>query len=192
MQKATKMQYSFIITDDGNRQQRFAPYSANSGFYFVRSNERSKLLFRAMLYAGDIIFACRSHQQILIQLLAEHNSLSGLRVKVLSRENDEFPSGYHFNMRRDYMKQLVRGDKTPYAFHMCWTLNKEDKVAYMKQMGMWYLKDECVGKKAESLGDVNTACCSAEPIVQCFYKDKASVIPCKDSPPKDKGSPSFW
>ena len=192
MWKATKIQDSFIITDDGNRQNRFAPYSANSGFYFVRNNERSKILFRQMLYAGDVIFACRSHQEILIQLLAENNSLTGLTVKVLSRENDEFPSGYHYNTRKDYMKQMVSGEKTPYVFHMCWTLNKEDKLAYMKQMGMWYLQDDCVGKNAKSLGDVTNTCCSAEPIIECFYKDKASIIPCKDSKTKDKGGNSFW
>lgn len=180
------------VTDDGNRQVRFAPYSANSGLYFVRSNGRSKYLFRSMMYAGDIIFAARSHQQILIQLLAEHNSLSGLRVKVLSREGTEFPSGFHYNMNANYMKQLAKGETKPYAFHMCWTLNREDKVAYMKQMGMWYLNDKCVGKEAASLGDINNACCSAEPIIECFYQDKASIIPCKDSPLKDKGSMSFW
>lgn len=186
--------FSNNIADDGNRQIRFAPYSANSGLYFVRSNGRSKHLFRSMMYAGDIIFASRSHQQILIQMLAEHNSLSGLRVKVLSREDTEFPfpSGYHYNMNRNYMKQLAKGEKKPYVFHMCWTLNREDKVAYMKQMGMWYLNDKCVGKKAASLGDINNACCAAEPIVECFYQDKASIIPCTDSPKKDKGSSSFW
>ncbi len=145
-----------------------------------------------MLYAGDVIFAARSHQQVLTQLLAENNSLTGLTVKVLSRDNSEFPSGFHYHMRKDVMKQMVRGDISPYVFHMCWTLNKDEKVQYMKQMGMWYIHDKCIGKKAESLGDVNNACCSAEPIVECFYKDKASIIPCKDSPSKDKASPSFW
>lgn len=156
------------------------------------------MLFRSLMYAGDFIFAARSHQQILIQLLAESNSLFGLRVKVLSRDNDEFPSGFHYHMRRDFMKRLIKGEVRPYIFHMCWTLNKEDKLAFMRQMGMWYLKDQCIGKEAKSLGDVktlghvNTACCSAEPITKCFYRDKASIIPCKDSPPKEKAGQSFW
>ncbi len=91
------------------------------------------------------------------------------------------------------MKQMVRGDNKPYVFHMCWTYDREDKLAYMKQMGMWYLKDDkCADKTVESRGDVAITCCSAEPIIECFYKDKASVIPCKDSPLKDRGSQSFW
>lgn len=69
----------------GSRQERFAPYSANSGFYFVRSNDRTKLLFRSMLYNGDLVFACRSHQQVLVSMLAEMNNYAGLTVKVLNR-----------------------------------------------------------------------------------------------------------
>ena len=139
-----------------------------------------------------MMFASRSHQETLIQHLSEHNSLSGLRVKVLKREDPQFPSGYHYHMKRDFMKQFVNGNKTPFVFHMCWTLNKQDKIAFMKQMGMWYLKEQCIDKKAEDLGDINNACCSAEPIVECFYSDKPSIKPCKESPEKDKGARSFW
>ena len=150
-----------------------------------------------MMYAGDLIFACRSHQQILITLLAEANSLSGLKVKVLSRDGDDFPSGFHYHMKRDsYMKRFVRGEVHPFIFHMCWTLNKEDKLSFMRQMDMWYVQDNCIGKEASAIdgGDSNvmSTCCSAEPLFSCHYRDKASVKSCKDSPPKDKGGRSFW
>jgi hypothetical protein len=79
-------QFDVYFQDDGSRQERFAPYSANSGFYFVRSNDRSKLLFRSMLYNGDLVFACRSHQQVLVSMLAEMNNYAGLTVKVLNRD----------------------------------------------------------------------------------------------------------
>jgi len=193
--------FDVYFQDDGNRQERYAPYSANSGFYYIRSNQRSKLLFRTMMYSGDLIFACRSHQQILITLLAEANSLSGLRVKVLSRDEDDFPGGFHYHMRRDsYMKDFVRGKKDPYIFHMSWTLNKDDKLKFLKQMGMWYVSDECVHKKAMDIlsgtsaagGDIVSACCSAESLFTCHYKDKPSIKSCADSPPKDKYGSSFW
>jgi hypothetical protein len=185
--------------DDGNRQERFAPYAANSGFYFVRSNNRSKFLFRAMLYQGDLVLACRSHQQVLISLLAEINSYAGLTVKVLNRDADDFPSGYHYHMRKDWMRQMVDGKKDPVIFHMCWTLNKINKLEFMKQMAMWYVPDKCVGKEAKEIVSGSDAmnglineCCSAEPLNKCYYRDKPSVIPCKDSPPMDKGGRSFW
>mmetsp|Transcript_14946 Transcript_14946/g.24315 ORF Transcript_14946/g.24315 Transcript_14946/m.24315 type:complete len:299 (+) Transcript_14946:229-1125(+) len=191
--------YDVYFQDDGNRQERYAPYSANSGFYYIRSNERSKLLFRTMLYSGDLIFACRSHQQILISLLAEANSLTGLKVKVLSRDEDDFPGGFHYHMRKDFMKQFVRGEKDPYIFHMSWTLNKVDKLKFLRQMGMWYANDNCIGKEATAIlsgenagSDIITACCSPEPLITCYYRDKASISSCADSPPKDKNGQSFW
>ena len=71
-----------------------------------------------MMYSADLIFATRSHQQVLIQLLGETNSLTGLRVKVLSKEEDDFPGGFHYHMRRDFMKKFVNGKVDPYIFHM--------------------------------------------------------------------------
>lgn len=102
-------------------------------------------------------------------------------------------------MKKDgWMRQMVDGKKDPYVFHMCWTLNKEDKLNFMKQMGMWFVNDKCPGKEVKELvgsnieGALIGECCSTKPLTQCFYSDKASVIPCKDSPAKDKGGRSFW
>lgn len=56
-------------------------------------------------------------------------------------------------------------------------------------MGEWYLKDDCIGGSSDILGGSpsdNAAlvepCCSAEPVITCHYRDKASIIPCPDSP----------
>jgi len=185
--------FDVYFQDDGNRQERFAPYSANSGFYYVRHNSRTQLFFRQMLYAGDLIFSSRSHQQVLIQLMAEANSLTGLKVKILSRDGEGFPSGWHFNMKRDFMTKFIKGETQSYIFHMCWTLNKDDKVKYMRQMGMWYVRDECIGENAAANhGDAAARCCAAEPLVTCHYRDKPSITSCAYSPPKDKGRASFW
>merc|ERR1719221_2325385 len=161
--------FDVYFQDDGSRQERYTPYSANSGFYFIRNNDRTKFLFRSMLYSGDLIFAARSHQQILITLLAEHNSLSGLRVKVLSKDREEFPSGYHYHMvQYTFMRKFVKGATDSWIFHMCWTLNKDDKLFYLRQMGMWYVKDECIGKEANHISGggkkIANACCSVEPL----------------------------
>lgn len=100
-------------------------------------------------------------------------------------------------MRKDdFMKQFVRGEIDPYIFHMSWTLNKDDKLKFLEQMGMWYVKDYCTGQEGtEILGEnaagVN-ACCSAEPIIRCHYRDEPSIKSCAGFPPKDKGGRSFW
>lgn len=155
-----------------------------------------------MMYSADLIFATRSHQQVLIQLLGETNSLTGLRVKVLSKEEDDFPGGFHYHMRRDFMKKFVNGKVDPYIFHMSWTLNKEDKLKHLRQMGMWYVKEDCIGKETSAIlsafsgahadGNIVGACCSLEPLFSCHYRDKPSIKSCADSPAKDNGGRSFW
>jgi Nucleotide-diphospho-sugar transferase len=84
-------QYDVFFQDDGGHSIRYAPYSANSGFYFVRHNDRTRHFLTSLLMAGDLVLETDSHQQALIALLNEHVSLYGLKAKVLSRDLDEFP-----------------------------------------------------------------------------------------------------
>ena len=91
-------QFDVIFQHDGSDSVRYAPYSANSGFYYVRANKRSTYLFTSLLYHSDLIMTWDSHQQALIQLLAEHSSLFGLGVKVLGRDTDEFPGMHWCNL----------------------------------------------------------------------------------------------
>lgn len=82
---------------------------------------------------------------------------------------------------------------------LSWTTNKNNKLKFFQQMGEWYVHDKCIGKKIaeiekadEAVGALIQPCCSAEPLIQCHYKDKPSKIPCKDSPAIDKNGKSFW
>jgi len=194
-------QYDIFFQDDGGHSLRYAPYSANSGFYFVRHNERTRHLLSQLLVTGDLVLSTRSHQAALIALLSEHVSLHGLRAKVLARDTEEFPGGYHFNQRSGkYMRDFFAGTVHPYIFHMSWTKNKANKLLYLRQMGEWWVKDKCIEKKKEDIlrseageaADVGAVCCAAEPLVSCHYRDKPSKIPCRDSPSIDKGTKSFW
>ena len=108
-----------------------------------------------------------------------------------------FPGGFHYHKRKDFMKSLVQGNEHPYIFHMSWTKNKENKQRFYKQMGEWFTDDACIEKDVDdiAIGDGKTlteACCSAEPLFECSYRDKPSVHTCKDSDPIDKGGKSFW
>lgn len=120
---------------------------------------------------------------------------------------DEFPGGFTYHRRASYMKDLFAGNVDPIIFHMSWTQNKIDKQRFFKQSGFWYLQDKCIDSTAEKIltrhqprtanttlypGRLLEPCCSAEPLTSCFYSDKPSVNPCRDSPPIDEGKPSFW
>jgi len=150
--------------------------------------------------AGDLILSTRSHQVPLVALLQEHASMYGLRVKIFSRTEDDFPGGHAFHRRADFMHDILAGHQQPYIFHMSWTHNKDNKIKYYRQMGEWFLKDTCVQKKVEEIegvaaaspNDFAASCCAAEAIFSCHYRDKPSKFPCRDSPPIDKGRPSWW
>jgi len=100
---------------------------------------------------------------------------------------------------------------SPYIFHMSWTKNKDNKRRYYQQMGEWFLRPQCEDKTALELktqyfnhnsttnvdrvdndADIVNSCCSAAPLVSCHYRDKPSIVPCRESPPIDEGRPSFW
>lgn len=200
--KNTKDDFDVYFQDDGGHTVRYAPYSANSGFYFVRYNARTQYFLTSLLQAGDLILKTDSHQQALIALLVEHVSLYGLRAKVLSRDTDEFPGGYHYHQATGkYMRALNAGEVDPYIFHMSWTMNKDNKLLFFKQMGEWYVQEQCIHKKVDEIpgfiksdtaSSFVSTCCSAEPLISCHYRDKPSKIPCRDSPPIDKGKKSWW
>jgi len=180
--KTSHSDFDVLFHEDGARSVRYAPYSANSGFYFVRSNEETRHLLTRMLYEGDTIMTSGSHQQALNTLLAEHASLYGLRIKILSGQ--DFPGGFQFHRDSEYMRDLlVRQTREPWMFHMSWTKNKEFKIKFLQQMGMWYVKDN---------SRLGVDSCLKEPIAYCHFKDKPSVQPCRDSPSLDKNGRSFW
>ena len=175
-----------------------APYSANSGFYFVRHNDRTRHFLSSLLMRMDEILASSSHQKPMVTLMTEHVTLFGLRAKVISKAQDELPGGYHWNQKSgQFMHDLFDGKVDPYIFHMSWTSSKENKLKYFRQMGEWYVQEACIEKEATQISGFATnggvaTCCSAEPLISCFYRDKPSKIRCDDSPNIDKGRAPFW
>jgi hypothetical protein len=194
----TNPQYGFdmYFQDDGNHALFYAPYSANTGFYYVRNNERTRYFFNSFLMLGDRILSSGSHQIPLIAHLSEQASLHGLRVKTWDRNRKEFPGGFTFHTLKlkGFMKDLVSAGESAardtYIFHMSWTDSKVNKIKFYQQMGEWYLEETCASRSFSEIKGKD--CCTAAPIVTCHYRDKPSKIPCKDSPPIDKGKASWW
>jgi hypothetical protein len=67
-----------------------------------------------------------------------------------------------------------------------------------------HLHDHCIQTTADKIeakdkdidpdqdGYLIDACCSAEPLITCFYKDKPSINPCPKGKIMDAGRKSFW
>jgi len=190
--------FDVYFQDDGNHALFYAPYSANTGFYYVRANEKTQYFFNSFLMAGDLVIETRSHQIPLVALLQEHSSMYGLRIKIFSRDGDIFPGGHAYHRRKSLMQDLFAGKSQAQIFHMSWTNSKTNKVKFFQQMGEYFLQDQCREKSVadiwgqETPGDLAAKCCSEEPKIVCHFRDKPSKIPCKESPPIDKGGKSFW
>jgi len=148
---AGSTEFDIYFQDDGAHSPRYAPYSPNTGFYFVRANPRTQFLFSVLVRMGDIIKKTGSHQSSLTALMAEHASWHGLRVKTFGRDADDghlFPGGFHYHLRKDFIREMIAGTKTPYIFHMSWTQNHKNKKKFFQQMGEWFVEEKCASKKS--------------------------------------------
>ena len=122
--------FDILFQHDGSAQPRYNPYSANSGFYYVRANKKTAYLFTSLLYHGAVIRKSKSHQQVLVQLLNEHSSMFGLKVKVFDKiETDMFPGGFHYHQDWDTIHKIIDGTSNAYLLHMSWTENKVNKLS---------------------------------------------------------------
>jgi Nucleotide-diphospho-sugar transferase len=67
--------FDIYFQDDGSRGLFYAPYSANTGVYYIRSNDKTRYFFNSLLLSGDLVVSTHSHQIALVSLLTEHASL---------------------------------------------------------------------------------------------------------------------
>jgi hypothetical protein len=130
-----------FYSDDGQRSLRYAPYFANSGFYYYVATERSLYLSWAIMISFDNVQLLGSHQNVMTTRLVEGLSLSHNNAKIISIE--DFPTGYQFHHERGYMRKFKEKSIHPYNFHMCWTQGKPDKLRYMREIAIWYLSETC-------------------------------------------------
>jgi Nucleotide-diphospho-sugar transferase len=79
--------------DDGAKSPRFAPYFSNSGFYFVKHNERTRYLMEKMLKSSVEISFTHSHQATLMRHMIESHHVVPQGLSVLVLDLKEFPSG---------------------------------------------------------------------------------------------------
>eukprot|EP00596_Hydrurales_sp_CCMP1899_P002744 CAMPEP_0119041188 /NCGR_PEP_ID=MMETSP1177-20130426/11381_1 /TAXON_ID=2985 /ORGANISM="Ochromonas sp, Strain CCMP1899" /LENGTH=278 /DNA_ID=CAMNT_0007007037 /DNA_START=22 /DNA_END=858 /DNA_ORIENTATION=+ len=130
-----------FFSDDGQRSLRYAPFYANSGFYYLKANERTEYFAYSIMTAFDAVQVLGSHQNVLTMRMVEEFSLSAKYVKILNLS--DFPGGVMYHHDHAYMKRLREGTEHPYGFHMCWTQGKPDKLIYLRKAKMWYLTDTC-------------------------------------------------
>ena len=72
----------------------------------------------------------------------------------------DFPTGIKYHHDRPYMKGIELGIYKPYNFHMCWTLNKANKIDYFIKSNMWYINGNSINKDGDGGGnhDIGDKC----------------------------------
>lgn len=114
-----------IFQYDHNTEARFAPFAVNTGFYYVRSNDRTRHLLTSLVTHTDLVWATESHTAALTALMNDHVTRYGLAVRVLDKETDLFPSGYQWNEKPEYLRDVWSDKARPFLFHMSRTINKD-------------------------------------------------------------------
>ena len=80
-----------FFSDDGQRSLRYAPFYANSGFYYLKATPRSEYFSWSIMTAFDSVQRLGSHQNVLTTRLVEGLGLGSSHVKIL--DIDDFPTG---------------------------------------------------------------------------------------------------
>lgn len=62
--------FDLYFQDDHNQAPIYLPWPANSGFYYARSNAKTRFFFSAFLRLGDMILRSNSHQAVMAALLS--------------------------------------------------------------------------------------------------------------------------
>ena len=140
-----------FFSDDGQRGLRYAPFYANSGFYFLKANSRTEYLAWLTLLAFDSVKVTGSHQNVFVSKLTECLDIARLAPSLLNL--DDFPTGVKYHRDKPYMKAIQEGWKKPYNFHMCWTLNKKNKIEYFQNVEMWYIQGSAVNTNGDGGGN---------------------------------------
>lgn len=157
---------AFFQHDGYHHPARFAPLAANTGFYYVQNNERTRYFFSVFVRMGDLVIKERSHQAALTTLINEHMSLYGLRVKVMGKDSKKFMSGYHYHADKKLMRKLKEGRHEPHLFHANW-LPGNEKMPVLMETKNWFVQEQCLDKSFNELkasfDEIGLDCCLLEP-----------------------------
>lgn len=143
-----------FFSDDGQRSLRYAPFYANSGFFYLKSNPRMVYFAWSIMTAFTVVHISGSHQNVFTLRLIEGLDFAGLRPVMLPMK--DFPSGVKFSHDRPFMRAIRDGHERPFIFHMCWTKNREHKLVNFHEAGMWHV-NEVTSRVFGELGNASHA-----------------------------------
>jgi hypothetical protein len=109
----------------------YAPLHANSGFFFLRNNKRSRIFWQLAFDHFDKVYAYGGQQRHVNMLLVSRY-FRGLKLDILPEA--DFANGHLFTNR-----DVSRLPPDPYVIHCSWTRNLEHKMEKYRLARLWYL-----------------------------------------------------
>jgi hypothetical protein len=128
-----------IWMDDGARTGRFAPYYANTGFFYLRATDNTKSLWDDMFFRYDFIARWHS-QQALTNMLLDNACQRGHVADVFCKW--DIPGGYFAAgaSKEKRMEEVLR--HKPSMFHMHYTSDSTVKYTKFIIFDMWFLIED--------------------------------------------------
>jgi hypothetical protein len=130
--KAHKTQWM----DDGSRDTRFAPFFANTGFYFLYNHFSVRQFWDHVVMTSGYVIEWRSNQEVVNWMLEDHNRRFSLEVKTLPQKI--YVSGNNLDQFEQFNK-----NKQVLVRHFCWTANKAEKLKRLKQFDVLLITEDC-------------------------------------------------
>lgn len=109
----------------------YAPLHANSGFFFLRNNEQSRVFWQQVYDHFDKVYAYGGQQRHVNTLLVARY-FRGLKLDIL--QEADFANGHLFTS-----KDVSKLPSDPYVIHCSWTRNLEHKMEKYHKANLWYL-----------------------------------------------------
>ncbi|KAL7548934.1 hypothetical protein ACHAWF_014503 [Thalassiosira exigua] len=126
-----------LFMHDGAESNRFAPYWGNSGFFYLKSNGRTKSFWERVISSFDLMLEFQS-QQAVIDHIAGDMCLLGLKVNTLCER--VFANGRIYEEYEE--NRLPSKDKfRPLVWHINWTIKPTLKFTRMKNLKLWYYNE---------------------------------------------------
>ena len=143
MQQRFKSVDILMMSDE--RNDRRGP--GNSGFYFIRSNCKTKVFMQTMIKLIGAVLTARS-DQILWNTLINDKQFRMIHFETLSGEH--FVGGNQINLKYGTKREDLPDDVL--LIHSCWTTTQFDKIEKLWNVQHYYFtKDKCPSLYDENL-----------------------------------------
>jgi hypothetical protein len=132
-------QIDSIWMDDGARSGRFAPYYANTGFFYLRATPNTLSLWDDMFFRYDYIAKWHS-QQALTNMLLDNACQRGHVADVFCKW--DIPGGYFAAGAQKVKRMDEVQQHKPSMFHMHFTSDHTVKYTKFLIFDMWFLIED--------------------------------------------------